>query len=348
MIKEVTYLSPEYASLEELTAAEDVVGWDHSTASQFAKCPRAGQYAVRLGLEQREEALPLLTGRAIHAGVDVLFTSGDEELAIAAVVDEFGDREPPPPGHKYGHLTSGFVENVFKNYIVWAKNHVTFKPLVLDLEELNLENVVAAMWRVLPDGKVILGESKLIMRFDIDGTPFIYSGKPDLPITMGDRTYVMDTKVSCGGYLSDWYFDQHVVSNQLRCYCLMIAELTGRKVDGAYINGIYAGEKALEERTKSGAKSKVTKFMPYGPLLFTESQQREAIWNQFAWREMAFAFEQLGKSFPNQYRDFGYPQNTGKSCQGCRFLPLCSATPRLRPSKMQSDYAQKRKTFLEL
>jgi hypothetical protein len=346
-IAEVLHLSERYPTREALEAEVDF--WDATTAGWYAGCPRLAQYSHRMGLTERDEALPLVTGIAIHAGKDVLYVSGDEDLALQAAVDAFGaDRPPPPPGHRYAHLTVGFITAVFKNYLVWRQKHELFTPLVVHLDDLDLTNVVAAMWRVLPDERVILGESKLVMRFEVDGQELIYAGKPDLPVTLSKRVLVVDHKTSCGGYLSDWYFEKHVISNQLRCYCAMIATLLGRKVAGAYISGVYAGERALQERTKSGGKSSVTKFAPFGPLLFSHDQCQEALWNQYAWRELAFVHQELAAQHPNMYKRYGYPQNTGKSCQGCHYLDLCKTTPKARMGVIRQRYTQRQRQFLDL
>lgn len=345
-ISEVLYLSEKYPDRKALEADTDF--WDASTAGQYSWCPRNAQYSRRMGLVQRDEALTLLTGNAIHAGADVLHASGDEDLAVEVVVKTFGDREPPAPSHPYAHLHTGFVEAVFKNYLEWRKKHETFVPLVVQYDDLDLTDVVAAILRVFPSGRVILGESKLVMRFDVDGQELLYSGKPDLPIQMGQRLYIQDWKVSCGGYLSDWYFEKHVVSNQLRGYLAMLTTLLGRRFEGAYIGGIYVGEHALETHTKAGKPSTITKFAPYGPLLFKSDHLEEALWNQYAWRQMAFAYQDLAKQHPYMYKRFGYPQNTGKSCQGCSFLPLCKAQPKARRAVIAQKYVQRQRKFLDL
>jgi hypothetical protein len=346
VIQEELYLGDRYATREALEAEIDF--WDATTAGWYAWCPRVAQYSHRMGLSRSEEALPLVTGNAGHAGLNVLYTSDDEELALQTVVETFGERDAPPPSHAYAHLHSGFVEAVFKNYLVWRRSHDVFKPLVLHLDELDLRDVIAAVWRVLPDGKVILGESKLVMRFTIGGEEFIYAGKPDLPIVMGGRVNIMDHKWSCGGYLSDWWAEKYIIANQLRGYCKMIGNLIQQQVLGAYINGIYAGEKALETRTAKGAPSKVTKFARFGPWVFRPSHLDEAIWNQFAWRKMAFVFQELAAQYPIEYRAYGYPQNTGKSCQGCQFLEVCQEQPKGRAGLLQRKYVQRQRQFLDL
>ena len=337
----------DYDSREDLEAEIDM--WDSTTAGWYGWCPRNAQLSHLVGVDAISEGMPRIAGRAIHGGTDVLYTSEDEDLAVQAVGDVFGsERDPLPPSHSYSHIHAGFVENIFKNYLSWRAKHDTFKPLVVHYDEIDMTDVVAAVWRVLPDERVILGECKLVMRFDVAGEEFIYAGKPDLPITWGGNILIMDTKVSCSMNLGDWYFKKHVISNQLRGYCRMIERLLQRRVSGALINGVYAGEDALRTRTKKGALSKVTKFLRYGPLLFRPAHLDEAMWNQFAWRKIAFMYQKLAKDYPDMHKAFGYAQNTGISCRGCQYLEVCQATPKARSGVVRRKFVQKRVKFLDL
>lgn len=328
-----------FPNREALEAQVDF--WDASTASWYAWCPRLAQYSHVLNLREAETGLPLLVGQAIHMGMDVLYTAADPDLALQTVIETFGDHSPLP-GAKYAHLDSGFVEGVFKNYLVWRKKNDAFQPLIVDLEDLDHSQVVAAIWRLLPDGRVVLGESKLVMEFEVDGEAFVYCGKPDLPVELNGEIIAFDHKVACGGYLSDWYFDKHVISNQLRGYCKMLSVLLGKHVSSALINGIWAGEKALAKDTKA------TKFMRYPLPQFSPEHLDEAIWNQYAWKQLAYIYQELGRQHPRMYQRFGYPQNTGKSCQGCSFLGLCKTDPRDRVAEMRRTFTQRRRSFLDL
>ena len=351
-VKESLFLGT-YKSREELE--KDVDFWDATTAGQYAWCPRHAMYSQEIGLVPIEEQLQLDAGNAMHAALHTLYVSGDSDLGLGMlrhVFDPTGKREPPGPNHGYAHLHLGLLEVVYKNYLPWSKTHDAFKPVIIRFDELDLTDVVAAVWQVLDDGRVILGESKIVMRFDVDGEEFIYSGKPDLPIFLGGSYYIMDHKTSCGGYLSDWYFAKHQISNQLRGYCKMIEKLLSkvlakkgiRGLAGAYINGVYAGDKA----TTADPKSKLTRFSRFGPLKFFPSHLDEAIVNQWAWRQMREVYRELAKSSPS-LRKFGWPQNTGKSCQGCPFLEkLCQVMPKARQGNMLKHFTVEKRRFLDL
>src|SRR5258708_1369591 len=107
---------------------------------------------------------------------------------------------------------------------------------------------------------------------------FHYAGKPDLPVMQGGEILLMDHK-STNSYLSDYYFDQFRFSNQLRGYCSMIERLTGQRLGGALINGLYVGNKAIDDA------SKAARFARYGPMMFQPGHLAEAIKNQYYWRK---------------------------------------------------------------
>jgi hypothetical protein len=346
-VQEELYLG-QYASREEL---EREIGtfWDATTAGRYAWCPRHAQYAS-LGLEPSGESLQLDAGNAIHAAMHTLYTSGDGELALHVLRQTFGeDRSLPAPSAKYSHINVGFLEVVFKNYLTWREKHDTFEPLLVHYEDLDLSQVAAAMWQVLPDGRVILGESKLVMRLDVDGDEFIYAGKPDLPILMGGGLYIMDHKTSCGGYLSQWWAEKHTISNQLRGYCRMIelvaskvlAQAGQQRVQGAIINGIYAGEKATDPKFRG------TSFSRFGPFLYRPSHLDEAIVNQWWWLKMRHLYAETADASP-ALRKYGWGQNTGKACQGCPYLDLCREQPAARRGVIQTKYSRKERSFLDL
>jgi hypothetical protein len=201
------------------------------------------------------------------------------------------------------------------------------------LDELDLSKVLGAVFRIAPNGNVILGESKIIMDFsDIVGKPFIYSGKPDLPVQTGGAIYLWDHKTT-SSYLSTWYFDQFRFSNQLRGYCLMVSRMVpSLQLNGALINGIYVGPKAVVSEFKG------ERFGRFGPMLYSPGHLEEAAKNQYAWRRALDYYEQEGY----------YPQHTGKMCGGCAYDRLCAQTPVIRGAVMRTEYEVIDRQFLDL
>src|SRR5512147_1423155 len=313
-LKEQIYLTPGFNSLDELR--KEVEFWDATTSQWLADCPRRGQYSIEQRIVPADETPALDAGNALHDGLAVLYSGGGEELALQTVIDKFGKPREwrLHPQHKYAHIHVGHLEVIFKNYLEWSKKHDSFTPLVRTLDQLKLDNVLAAIWQVTPDGHVVLGESKIVMQFmveTLDGpVRFVYSGRPDLPIEQGGLIHILDHK-STNSYLSDFHFSQYRFSNQLRGYAAMISEVAGVNVSGCLINGLYMGSRA------SLSDFKGEKFARFGPLTFMPAHLTESIKNQYYWRKSL-----------DFWRTQGYfPQHTSKMCSGCPFDKLCNASP---------------------
>jgi hypothetical protein len=331
-IKEVEYFSPAYPTRELLEKGVET-NWDATTASQVAKCPRNAEYSVRYGLVAKDESYAMKAGGALHAALSLYYAGADGDLGLQELARVWGKgREFAPPSTKFGHLNLGFLETIFKNYMDFAKRRDTFKPLIVKFEELDMTKVVGAVFRLTPEGNVILGESKIIMDFeDVVKHPFVYSGKPDLPVESGGAIYLWDHK-STNSYLSTWYFDQYRFSNQLRGYCAMLSRMTKIQLNGALINGIYMGERAVLTDFKGD------RFGRFGPMLYSPSHLDEAILNQYAWRKTLDYYEKEGY----------YPQHTSRLCGGCTFAELCAQTPIIRESVMHTAYTHINRSFLDL
>jgi len=333
-VHEELYLSPRFPTKEALDQALHELEAPDATRTQWiADCPRRAEYAIVRGLAKKEEGAPLRAGRALHAALAVYYTNQDHESSMTALRETWGLGADwrLPRGHRYAHLHLGHLEVVMKNYLDRASRYDAFQPIIVHKGDLNLDDVVGAVWRVTDDGRVVLGESKIVMRFDLDGTEFLYSGMPDLPISMSGGYYILDHK-STNSYLSDYYFEQYRFSNQLRGYCVMIERLTGLNIDGALINGLYMGERA------SLSEFKGNKFARYGPMMFSPGQLREAIYNQYHWRLLLDTFKSRGY----------FPQHTSKLCAGCPFATLCASAPAIREAVIQQEYTPSDFSFLNI
>lgn len=335
-LKEELYLSSEYSSKAELE--REVRFWDATTASWASKCPRHALYAIEHAIEPPDESYILTAGRALHSALETWYVSRDEDLALLELAGTWGKNRDwrLPQGHDQAHLHLGHLEVVFKNYLKWAKKRDDFKPLLVKLEDLDMTDVVAAVWKLTPDNKVVLAESKLVVKFAVDGDEFLYSGRPDLPVQHSGRIYAFDHKCRTGAksWLSNYWAEQFKHSNQLRGYCAMLAKLLpGMKISGAIINAIYAGERAAESTTKA------TKYARYGPYNYNPTVQLEAIKNQYYWLTML-----------SVWKEFGYwPQNTGDPCKYCPYSTLCESSPRSRKGLLtnKGKYVKKTWKFLD-
>lgn len=330
-IREELYLG-DYKTREDLEDAIRALGAPDATRIQsLGDCPRKAQYSIERGITKKGESYPKVAGMALHAGLAVYYTTFDDELSLQAVRDSWGEHGTPPSTSSYAHLTLGHIEVVFKRYLMWAKKSDMFKPIVAHMDDLELKHVKAAIWRMTDDGRVVLGESKIVMEFSVAGEQFVYSGIPDLPIEMGGAFYILDHK-STNAYLSEYWAEQHRHSNQLRGYCAMIERLTGLRISGALINSIYMGAKA------SSSEYKGNRFARFGPYMYTPGHYSEAIQNQWAWRKTLDVWKQLGY----------YPQHASRLCSGCEFTKLCGESPTMRESIIDTDFVDRNFSFLKI
>lgn len=333
-MKTETYVSPEFGGdLEQLKDyLKDHIKWDATTANVVAECPRRAEYQVKMRLVSKEEGLPLRAGRAIHAAMAVYYTTKDQDAAMLALKESWGeDSQAWTVTPKYAHLTLGHLAVVMERYFPWAAKSDAFTPLVVHRDEMDLEKVLYGNWLITDDERVVLGESKFMMRFLVSNNPFIYSGRPDLPVAMGDRLFVFDHK-STNAYLSSWYFDQHRHSNQLRGYGAMLNEVLKKVVSGSLINGVYIGEKAASSEYGG------SRFARFGPMLYQPGHLYEAIQNQYHWAA-TYAFHEQ-----NDY----FPQHTSKCCSGCQFTGLCSTSAVLRKAAAKNDFVPNKVDFFDL
>lgn len=330
-IKQEVYLGsyPTVGDLEE--ALRQLQAPDATRTQWIGDCPRKAEYSIVRGLELSGESYPKTAGVALHSAMAVWYTTRDEEATLAAVGESWGDTPNPPAGHRYAHITQGHLEVIVKRYLKWCKTHDMFTPIVADYGDLDLTSVRGAIWRLTEDGKVILGESKIVMEFEVEGEKFLYSGIPDLPVEMGGAYYIFDHK-STNAYLSEFWMEQHRFSNQLRGYCKMIETLTGLRISGALINGIYMGDKAASEEFKGN------RFARFGPFMYSPAHYDEAILNQYFWRKQLDVYAKQGY----------YPQHASRLCSGCSFAKLCEASPTTREALIETAYEDRNFNFLRI
>lgn len=343
LIQEEIYLG-DYADLAALEADIDWY-WSGSRLSRYLNCFRSGSlvYDKNLALIG-DQAHPLTMGGGLHAAFAHYYAWGgpaygnQTELLKQTLkifrheVEQRGGLFPLPQDHKHHHLTVGHGEIVIRNYFDWAKIHDSVVPVILQKDEIDWTNVLGAKLRLLPDGRVVLGESAFIMQLEVD-TPwegpvqFTYSGIPDLPVTMPTGIYVMDHKATGMG-LGPWFFSQYRFDNALRIYCVMIKQLMHKKVEGILINGIAIGKSA------TSIKSKATKFLRYGPIDYYPGHFEEALLNQAALIRT--------REFMRDTLDY-FPQATGQYCRNCPMKGLCATSPEMRAATEMVDYTQREK-----
>ena len=281
----------------------------------------------------------MVAGIAVHAALEYYYSLPvrdeiAEEAAIQVMHAEW-DRfeiDRAMMDQRYVHLSNEHLEQILRNYFhYWTHSAIDiYEPISgLSIDDINLDDVIAAKFRTTSTGEVVLGESSLIMRFkESGGNTFVYSGKPDLPVTKHGAVWAMDHK-STGSYLSDHWAKNFEVSNQLRGYMAMLSSLLGVVPHGGVINGIYVGKYA------TNPNSKATKFQRF-EFSFAPKHIQEAIDNQYAWVQAIEHFRAQGY----------WPQGCGYG--GCDMPSLCKGDPDTRAEILATDYQPSTRDFWNL
>lgn len=328
MLEHRLYLAPEFSTLDEVEEVFPVY-FDASTLANYAKCPRLYELKVLRGLGTEVKPRPMQAGTALHAAIDIYSITADPDVALETLREEWGDSDSSPTIDKFAHLTLAHLEVVLKNYIDYANQPagMQYESVVFTEDDIDWKKVIAAKLRI-HNGKIMFGESSWLMNIDVelpDGhiVTMPYAGKPDMLVrSTSNNLYIMDHKTT-SRYLSDWYFESHRVSNQLRCYMGMVEELTGIMPHGGIVNGIYVGTRASKDSFKG------TRFHPY-KYNWDRTHVHEAFRNQYAW---ARAIDQASQ---NNY----FPQVSTYACRGCDMGKICDREPALRDGVAYTDYEE--------
>lgn len=333
-VEEVEYFAEGYSSFEELEEEHGGILYDGSKLQKVADCPRKFELDVVRGL-QREGPPPdyMVCGSAVHEALDYFYAHEDpgihtEEEAIALARyrwRESGIEKRPPSERNKDHLDEDHIATVLKKYFDhWRRNRVDiYTPIRgVKMEDLNLDRVLAARFRLTDEGNVIFGESALTMEFDVDGEQLLLSGRPDLPVrNQTGGIYIMDHKTS-QGYLSEWWSRKHQTSNKLRGYmAMMMSLLELSRLDGALINGIYCGKRAASD-SFGGTLSERFEFE------FDPDHIREALRNQLIWQKTIEFYNEQG--YWPQACAFG----------GCARPDICTEEPAKREMKIAGEYEE--------
>lgn len=300
---------------------------DYSFLSVAAECARRFYYKFERGLSSREPAVPLHAGSAGHAGVYELHVNGwDLDRALAAMHRSWGDFKTPI-NSKWSWLTPGHMELVLANYKE-DREHDALQPLRMRLDDINLKRWALDSTLTLDDeGYVVFAEQPIAVSFD----DFVYAGKIDLPATIGSTPYVCDFKFT-SSWLTEFWASRYAYSHQMRGYVLLMQELTGRKFAGVYINGVYMGKEAGDEKEKWKRRTSSRSAL-FGPYLYSAQMLEETK----AWVREHLKLIEFYKE--NEL----WPQND-KACQFCEFKSICHTTPPLREGRIRQDFVTRELT----
>lgn len=337
-----TYFRPPFTSIEEVE--EYVGGFDEaSTLKKVADCPRKYEVLVRRGLEPSGQlAMPKVTGIAVHAGLEYYYSLPSElrreklykAKATEIVLEELErfEIDYSKADKRHRHKTPDFLQMVMEHYFHhWTTQAIEpYSPILTTLDDLDLTDVLAARFTVNDYDQIVLGESALVMEFDIDGETLYLAGKPDLPVVNETGTlYAMDHKTTSSS-VGDWHAKNFQTSNQLRGYMAMLWKLLGKQPKGAIINAIYVGQypKDLEGSTRT--------FFDRYVFNFDEDHIDEALRNQLLWKKTAAFYESEGY----------WPQ----ACEygGCDMPDLCRIEPLEREDVIFNEYQESDRHFWTL
>lgn len=315
---------------------EDVLYADHSYISTAADCARKAYWSYELGIEPRQQSVSRHLGKVIHAGVHHLhMTDFDLDGAIEVVREAYGSFVCPPGDHR----TLGFAEIVLRNYHEDRQGDAIL-PLKLKLTDLLHENIEAFDPHVDKDGVVHFAETPLAAWLD-DET--CYAGLIDLPATIHGPTYIVDHKTT-SWWASEKSAREYADSFQLKGYAALLEAVTGIRPAGYYVNFIYTGKEAADDKEKWKKRSSVRSGL-FGPYT-VKPHEGEALKEWIAgWLQtIEYYRQQQEKMQRDGHRpERAWPMNTG-ACNkygGCAFKELCHSSPVMRDGLIRMKYREK-------
>lgn len=325
-MREYTYLDPSVSSLSDLACVPDA-----TTLDKFADCPRYYELTVIEGLEPKERSAQLDAGIAFHTALDCYYATGSEAEAVRTLRESW--KQPAMLPKNIEHYSADFFELVLRRYFrYWSKQAVeNLAPIRgLRIFDLDFSSVLGAKIRLTDNDEVILGESKFVMVFDVDGRELLLAGRPDLPVCTNEGLiYIMDHKTTSSS-LSDFWARTHEVSSKDRGYMAMISKLLGCPIQGTVINAI-----SLSKTAHLNAASKAVPFARY-TFNFSPDHVYEALRNRLATIDLIEECKRIGY----------WPQFCGYG--GCKAPSICRRDPDTRPAAKAADWKPSERDFWEL
>jgi hypothetical protein len=211
---------------------------DNSFLERFTSCPRSLEYDRLLRRTPALEQPALNFGTAIHAALEYRYrhckneppTPFDEQDIYDKVLEPFFAQTSQPEGD---HRTLQFAMDIVKRYNS-KYNTEPFRLMTDDKGE-----VMAELSFMLP----LYTQVDYSMAIAI---PVFYTGRIDLPVLWDDQIIVGDHKTA--SQLGELYFNGQRIAPQFEGYCWAFEQLTGKKVDGYFINAIRTKEPAAKPR----------------------------------------------------------------------------------------------------
>ena len=303
-----------------IAPAKELPVLDYSAASTLHACSRKFQYQYEQGLRPKGgDPAYLHGGSAFHEALHSLYTlRWDLGAAMDALRAGWGDFITPRVG-KHAYLTLGHLELVLERYFEDRTQNPTAleKGAIEGAERLHAEDAIVFDW----PGK--------------DGRLLRVGGKIDLPTMLAGERFIVDHKTTTS-WLNNWWFaERFTLGHQFRVYGAAMKALTGETYSGAYVNGIYIGEKATDPPEAWKKRQSVPNSL-FGPISFSEEMLEET-WD---WMDSAHALKEMHESRGH------WPQNEA-ACGlygGCQFKVLCERTPKVRSAIARMEFDVVRNT----
>jgi hypothetical protein len=327
VLEERWYFKEPFTSGEEVEEAYEIVS--PSRLEKFQYCPYSYSLVYEQKLQPAAKARQMLAGIAMHKALDYYYSTLDREGSFEFLSEEpWSDPEPweillweqEKKGH--GFLTlDHLADQLNRYYDHWEAATDTYPPIDPPrVEDLNMDRVIAAKFRVTPDERVVLGESSILMELPFGDLKLLIAGKPDLPIIAPDgRIYIMDHKTT-GSWISGWFWKRFEADNKMRVYCAMVRDLLGITPNGYIINAICLHANTGKD-TFSGTRTRRKKW------IVTPSQIEEGVKNEYA------TFELIRKCREINW----WPQ----WCDRCRHPELCGSPPEERGVALNLEWKER-------
>lgn len=283
--------------------------WDSTSLGTFKDCPRKYFYSIVSGYAPRGTSVHLRFGSLYHSGLEsydkLRAVDGfDHESALRRVVldllTETWDREADAP-EDFQH--SNKSRETLVRSVIWYLEHFLDDPA----KTLILSNGAPAV--------------ELTFRFEVDDG-LVLAGHLDRVVDFADGIYVMDRKTTTSTVSSN-YFERYEPDNQMSLYSLAAHVIYQVPVRGVIID---AAQIAV-------GFTRFARGMTYR----TPDQLQE--WLGFTKQWVAEA-QSLGHQMTTETDERPWRMND-KSCHdygGCQFRQVCSRSPQVRKSLLESNY----------
>lgn len=297
--------------------------WDSTSLGWFKECPRKYYYHMICGYVPRAEAIHLEFGILYHGALErydrLRFTGYSHDQALIAVVE-------------------GVLRATWRDGKPWrasadlpAEDRASLK-----CREFLVRSVIwyldkfendSAQTRIMADGSGPMVEMHFQFEIDMDwrGHPFALCGYLDRIVMFNELPFVMDRKTTTTT-VNSRYFDKYDPDNQMSMYTLASQVAFKNPVKGVIVDAaqIMVGGTQFQR----------------GVVQKSQEQIDEWLADTKRWIGSAINMAIQGQ----------WPMND-KSCHnygGCPFIKICSSSPNVRQSYLDSNFEKRPWNPLEL